>query len=218
MRRGPPARDVHPCHGYRVPKKKRIKSLLEYTLEERGIHSDMASAQARGALRGRKNMKLKVVFDSTRTLADYWRWQLPEYFFFALFVAVALYAIYGQRILSVHYRVLLAVAVLLYGTVISYRSARSWTRFHKIFHYVGSYRVVQGTVQNYHLTVVSGSHIERFQVNGVSFAYANHGTPQCFHKTADDGGPIREGLQVRIGYAQIDRVFDPACIVRLEVP
>lgn len=132
-------------------------------------------------------------------------------------MAVALYAIYGQRILSIRYRVLLVVVVVLYGTVTFYRSVRFWTRFHKIYHYVGSYQVVEGTVQNYHLTVVSGSHIERFQVNGISFAYANHGTPQCFHRTAD-GGPIREGLQVRIGYAQIDRVFDPACIVRLEVP
>lgn len=163
-------------------------------------------------------MKLKVIFDSTRTLADYWRWQLPEYFLFALFVVVALYAVYSQRILPGRYRVLLVVVVVFYGAVIFYRSVIFWSRFHKIFHYVGSYQVVEGTVQNYHLAVVSGSHIERFQVNGVSFAYANQGTPQCFHRTADGGGPIREGLQVRIGYAQIDRVFDPACIVRLEVP
>lgn len=163
-------------------------------------------------------MKLKVIFDSTRTLGDFWRWQLPQYLLFALMVAFVLYATYSQRSLRVRYKAMLWVVVVLYGIRILVGSAIFWNVYRDNYHYVGSYQVVEGTVQNYKLTTVSTSHIERFQVNGVSFAYANHGTGQCFHRTAEDGGPIREGLQVRIGYARIDRVYDPACIVRLEVP
>jgi len=163
-------------------------------------------------------MKLKLIFDSTRTLADFWRWQLPQYLLFTLMVVFVFYVTNSQRSLRVRYKAMLWVVVVLYGIRVILGSAVFWIQYRDNYHYVGLYQIVEGTVQNYHLTSISASHIERFQINGINFAYANHGLPQCFHKTAADGGPIREGLQVRIGYARIDRVYDPACIVRLEVP
>jgi hypothetical protein len=61
----------------------------------------------------------------------------------------------------------------------------------------GTVAVVEGRVENF----VSVPHkTERFSVCGASFAYSSYGVTAGFNKTNSFGGPIREGLWVRIAH------------------
>jgi len=56
----------------------------------------------------------------------------------------------------------------------------------------------------------TGHQDETFTVNGVRFSYSDFGVTCGFNNSASHGGPIREGLQVRIHYVG-------NAILRLEV-
>ncbi len=60
-----------------------------------------------------------------------------------------------------------------------------------------------------------GHGVERFTVRGVQFAYSDYIWSIGFNRTARHGGPIQEGLWVRIGY--FDRGDADYEILRLEV-
>lgn len=70
--------------------------------------------------------------------------------------------------------------------------------------------VVEGVVQNFLLAPTLGPARESFSVNGISFSYNALDDTPCFHDAPLHGGPIREGLDVRIHYYE-------GCIQRLEV-
>ena len=69
---------------------------------------------------------------------------------------------------------------------------------------------VEGPVQNFIPMPANGHGVERFEVGGKRFEYSHNVASAGFNHTSTKGGPIHEGLQVRIGY-----VGDT--IVRLEV-
>jgi hypothetical protein len=60
-------------------------------------------------------------------------------------------------------------------------------------------RTAEGEVKNLRLDR-SGKLAEVFSVNGVSFRYTDTYPPGAFHKISIHGGPLREGLYVRITY------------------
>lgn len=60
--------------------------------------------------------------------------------------------------------------------------------------------VVEGVVQNFRPAPSLGPAIESFSVDGVSFAYNALDNTSCFHNAPFRGGPIREGMDVRIHY------------------
>jgi hypothetical protein len=74
----------------------------------------------------------------------------------------------------------------------------------------GNYSTVEGTVTNFHPMPYSGHQNETFSVNGVKFSYSDYVLVPCFNNTASHGGPIHDGLSVRIAYSG-------DCILRLEV-
>ena len=74
-------------------------------------------------------------------------------------------------------------------------------------------RVVEGVVQDFVPASPDGPKIESFVVAGIRFQYADWAERRGFHQTSASGGPIREGLQVRIRY--VGPSEDPT-IVRLE--
>jgi len=74
----------------------------------------------------------------------------------------------------------------------------------------GQYSVVEGTVTNFHPMPYSGHQNETFSVNGVQFSYSDYVIVPCFNNTSSHGGPIREGLRVRIAYSD-------DCILKLDV-
>jgi hypothetical protein len=69
---------------------------------------------------------------------------------------------------------------------------------------------VEGPVRHFHPMPVSGHDNERFEVNGVAFSYSDYIVTAGFNNTSSHGGPIREGLPVRI-------CFRDGEILRLEI-
>lgn len=57
---------------------------------------------------------------------------------------------------------------------------------------------------------------EKFTVNGVPFIYGDYDLTPCFHNAATHGGPMRDGLHVRITYLR-DPVLERNCIIHLQV-
>ena len=74
----------------------------------------------------------------------------------------------------------------------------------------GQYSTVEGTVTNFHPMPYSGHQNETFSVSGIQFSYSDYVLIPCFNNTSSHGGPIREGLRVRIAYSG-------NCILKLEV-
>lgn len=71
-------------------------------------------------------------------------------------------------------------------------------------------QLVEGRVEHFHPMPWTGHDTERFDVNGTSFSYSDYIVTAGFNHTASHGGPIREGLPVRICYRDGE-------ILRLEV-
>ncbi|WP_430913638.1 hypothetical protein [Methylobacterium sp. sgz302541] len=71
-------------------------------------------------------------------------------------------------------------------------------------------RTVEGRVAHFHPMPYAGHDKERFEVNGVPFAYSDYLISGGFNTSASHGGPIREGLPVRICHLD-------GLIVRLEI-
>jgi hypothetical protein len=74
----------------------------------------------------------------------------------------------------------------------------------------GDYSIAEGTVSNFHPMPYSGHQNETFSVNGVEFSYSDYVMVPCFNNTTSHGGPIRDGLHVRIAYSG-------NCVLKLEV-
>jgi hypothetical protein len=58
--------------------------------------------------------------------------------------------------------------------------------------------MIEGPVTDFHPMPYSGHVDESFVVNGVKFEYSDYGVTAGFNNTTSHGGPIREGLMVRI--------------------
>ncbi len=77
----------------------------------------------------------------------------------------------------------------------------------------GAPKQLVGTVQDF-VPLPSGGHgMEQFTLNGVAFQYSDYVVTPGFNTTSAAGGPMREGLQVRLEYLP---GADPI-ITRLEV-
>jgi hypothetical protein len=64
----------------------------------------------------------------------------------------------------------------------------------------GDFSVAEGTVDNYRLTRSGRKGTESYTVAGHHFFYSGTTLGHGFRQTAADGGPIRSGMPVRIGY------------------
>jgi hypothetical protein len=78
----------------------------------------------------------------------------------------------------------------------------------------GEARVVEGEVRNFHPMPAGGHDTERFAVGGVQFAYSEYAIGPGFRHTSAHGGPMREGLPVRIHYSGEPQ---GATILKLEI-
>jgi len=97
---------------------------------------------------------------------------------------------------------------------VSYAEARATSRS-------SSTPLVEGIVYNVHPAPFAGHENESFDVNGFRFSYSDYVITGGFRQTSSHGGPIREGLHVRIRYIPSE-VTDMSgrptnLIVRLEV-
>jgi hypothetical protein len=63
-----------------------------------------------------------------------------------------------------------------------------------------SAKVVEGIVTDFRPMPATGHSIETFCVSGVCFSYSDYIITSGFNQTSSHGGPIREGLPVRVTY------------------
>jgi hypothetical protein len=74
----------------------------------------------------------------------------------------------------------------------------------------GHFKVVEGLVKDFDPMPSSGHKMESFRVNGVKFEYSDYVITPGFNNTTSHGGPIVEGLPVRVSYIN-------QTIVKLEI-
>ena len=76
----------------------------------------------------------------------------------------------------------------------------------------GHYSTIEGTVDDFSpLPAQQGDYSESFSVNGKSFSYSDFLAGQgCFNHSSTYGGPVRQGVYVRIAYKD-------NCILRLDI-
>ena len=75
----------------------------------------------------------------------------------------------------------------------------------------GDYQTVEGIVSDFHPMPYEGHQDECFSVQNHRFCYSDYEIAPGFHNAASHGGPIRNGLQVRLA-------FHDGRILRLDVP
>ena len=75
----------------------------------------------------------------------------------------------------------------------------------------GDYRIVEGAVTNFRPMPFQGHQDECFSVQEQRFCYSDYAITPGFHNATSHGGPINEGLPVRIAYRDGN-------ILRLEIP
>jgi hypothetical protein len=64
----------------------------------------------------------------------------------------------------------------------------------------GRCEIVEGVVSEFHPMPWSGHAMESFAVNGKRFEYSDYAVSAGFNNTASHGGPITEGMHVRVHY------------------
>lgn len=89
------------------------------------------------------------------------------------------------------------------GTYLEYRRLRT-------AYETGHYQVIEGIVEQFRYHTPDQPKDESFSVNGVHFIYDESQVTAAFNQTSGHGGPIREGLAVRVWYVG-------NAIIRLEV-
>jgi hypothetical protein len=64
----------------------------------------------------------------------------------------------------------------------------------------GNYAVVEGSVRDFRPMPYEGHQDECFSVQNERFCYSDYAVQAGFNHSASHGGPIREGLDVRVAY------------------
>lgn len=77
--------------------------------------------------------------------------------------------------------------------------------------------IAEGVVENFHPMPKEGHSNETFTVNGTLFAYSDYTVTPAFNKTASHGGPIKQGLYVRIHYTDSREFGGQKAILRIEL-
>jgi len=125
---------------------------------------------------------------------------------FTVFAIVAFVKFKKRRVaVVIAYVVMLFMVMTLSPAGVSDMYARARYSYVK-----GDYSIAEGSVVNFHPMPYSGHQNETFSVNGVEFSYSDYVIIPCFNNTASHGGPILEGLRVRIEYSG-------NCILKLEI-
>jgi hypothetical protein len=137
----------------------------------------------------------RVVFDIARQEFD-WRMALYPLLFLPIGIGLIWFAGKSKRYVGyffVGFSLLLS-AITFAVSWRSYAAARSAWRDYAI-------ATVEGPVTDFRPMPYGGHQEECFTVQAKSFCYSDYVVTPGFHNTTSHGGPIREGLQVRISYS-----------------
>jgi len=100
------------------------------------------------------------------------------------------------------------IFILMYG---NYRAILSAYRS-------GEYNTVEGMISDFQPKPAFGGGYESFKVKDVPFFYSDYESSPGFNRTTRRGGPIKEGLPVRITYVYDNESSpDRNVIVKLEI-
>lgn len=160
-------------------------------------------------------MAYQTVFDISA--AGYKSWSFPA--FGLIFIAAGIVLVLNRKMLPGwwrgHPRASNAFAFFFLGFAVlwiivsfgaTYRDYRGLTSAVEN----GTAKVVEGPVTNFKPMPVTGHAMERFCVKDDCFEYSDYVITGGFNNTSSHGGPIREGLPVRVTYVGCS-------IVKLEV-
>ena len=80
----------------------------------------------------------------------------------------------------------------------------------------GQYSVVQGTIDRFHPMAKTGHGNETFSIDGVTFSYSDFSVTPAFNNTSAYGGPLHEGMYVKIYYTKSIEFAGDHAILRIE--
>ena len=150
----------------------------------------------------------RIVYDASQPSVDWWHLALES---LGAVVVLVVLLLARRRALLTKTQVrlgalLLGAALALWWGGAAWRESRRAAASNALH---GRAQVVEGPIVN----LVPGKfHVrpESFKVGSTAFRYWAYGSGWGFHRTMELGGPLREGLNVRIHYVDSD-------ILRLEV-
>ena len=76
--------------------------------------------------------------------------------------------------------------------------------------------IVEGRIQHFQPMPYAGHADETFMVQGIQFAYSDYGITPAFNNTRSHGGPLHEGLYVKIYYTNSREFAGQYAILRVE--
>lgn len=150
-------------------------------------------------------MEYRTVFEVAE--GSFNAWTFPS--FGLIFVVVGASLVAGRKNLpgwwSKHPRASSAFAFYYFGfavlwTLTAFLIAYSQYSSLSRARHVNNVRVAEGLVNSFEPMPVAGHAMERFCVSGVCFKYSDYVVTGGFNNTSSHGGPIHEGLQVRVSY------------------
>ena len=147
------------------------------------------------------NLTYHVVFDASSAGARYWWFPAAGLVFLLIGAAwIALRRAWASLARSWLWRAqpYAFTAFALLWTVLS--SSVYFSRYGQIRRALQAkrYEVVEGVVTDFVPMPASGHALEHFEVNGHRYAYSDYQIRPGFNNTSSHGGPLREGLHVRI--------------------
>jgi hypothetical protein len=154
----------------------------------------------------------RLLFDVTHDGSRAWAFPAFGLVFVAIGVGVVVYERRTRAEPSKRSRALGAWALLVFATLwTSLSGVASYREYRTLLDAVenGTVKHVEGTVDDFVPMPANGHGVEHFAVNGKRFEYSDNVLTFGFNRTSAKGGPMRAGLQVRIGYVD-------GTIVRLE--
>ena len=97
-------------------------------------------------------------------------------------------------------RAIVRTMVTIFVSFSVYLLIHSWSEYEEFVQRLrsGDFRTLSGPITDFQPGGVSGNRIEHFRVDDVAFDYGTAELTSAFHRTAGNGGPMREGLQVRL--------------------
>ncbi len=160
-------------------------------------------------------MDYKVVFDVAS--AGYKSWDFPAHGLILVGVGVILIS-FRKRLpgwWGKHPRVSNVFTFFYFGFAVFWTLISFFSTYHNYTSLAeaekaNSVSVVEGVVTNFKPMPVTGHAMEKFCVSGACFEYSDYVITGGFNNTSSHGGPIREGLPVRVTYVR-------NAIIKLEV-
>lgn len=152
-------------------------------------------------------MQYRVVFDIARQSYAAWPWAALGTLFVATGLAMLLIPggqrLWRGRVSRRTHRVFAWTWLLLSLAWTGSVSLVKWQRYRQAAAELrqGRYQTVEGVVRDFVPMPRSGHIMESFAVGDRRFSYSDFVATPGFHQTAGYGGPIHEGVRVRVSYS-----------------